>query len=233
MSTKARKRVEGPLWSHCNVCGQDTLHKSVKSILKIRNYDNDNDDDDDQHTVTVESNWHILQCNGCQEVAMSRTDWCSMDDPHDPSNPTFFPPRISRRKPAWFDQFEVPSEYIEILDEVYAALHADSRRLAMMGARALIDAVIRRTVGDQDNFAKGLDELSENSLISKRDRKTIAAAIDAGHASAHRGHKPSSDDVNVVIDIVEGMVHTEILSEQAQTLKKTTPQRKPRVKRKK
>ena len=227
MSTKPRRKTEGPLWSHCNECGHDTLHKVVKLVRKSRDFD------DDRYTVTVGSNWRVLQCSGCQEVAMSRTDWCSEDDPQDPSIPTFFPPRISRRKPAWVDRLVVPSEYIEILDEVYAALHADSRRLAMMGARALIDAVIRRTVGDQDNFARGLDELSAKCLIGERDRGIIEAAIDAGHASAHRGHKPSSDDVNVVIDIVERMIHAEILAEQAQALKKTTPPRKPRAARKK
>jgi len=203
------------------------LHKVVKLVRKSRDFD------DERYTITVGSNWRILQCSGCQEVAMSRTDWCSEDDPQDPSIPTFFPPRISRRKPAWVDRLEVPTEYIGILDEVYAALHADSRRLAMMGARALIDTVIRRTVGDQDNFARGLDELSAKYLISERDRGIIEAAIDAGHASAHRGHKPTSDDVNVVIDIVERMIHAEILAAQAQALKKTTPQRKPSVKRKK
>ena len=227
MSTKPRRKPDGPLWSHCNVCGHDTLHKVVKLVRKSRDFD------DERYTITVGSNWRILQCSGCQEVAMSRTDWCSEDDPQDPSIPTFFPPRISRRKPAWVDRLEVPTEYIGILDEVYAALHADSRRLAMMGARALIDTVIRRTVGDQDNFARGLDELSAKYLISERDRGIIEAAIDAGHASAHRGHKPTSDDVNVVIDIVERMIHAEILAAQAQALKKTTPQRKPSVKRKK
>ena len=227
MSTKPRRKTEGPLWSHCNECGHDTLHKVVKLVSKSRDFD------DDRYTVTFGSNWRILQCSGCQEVAMSRTDWCSEDDPQDPSSPTFFPPRISRRKPAWVDRLEVPSEYIGILDEVYAALHADSRRLAMMGVRALIDAVIRRTVGDQDNFAKGLDELSGKYLISERDRGIIEAAIDVGHASAHRGHKPSSNDVNVVIDIVERMIHAEILAEQAQALKKTTPARKTRAARKK
>jgi hypothetical protein len=227
VSTKPRRRPDGPLWSHCNVCGHDTLHKVVKLVSESRDFEYD------RYTVTVGSNWRILQCSGCQEVAMSRTDWCSEDDPQDPSIPTFFPPRISRRKPAWVDRLEVPSEYIGIFDEVYAALHADSRRLAMMGARALIDAVIRRTVGDQDNFARGLDELSAKYLISERDRGIIEAAIDAGHASAHRGHKPTSDDVNVVIDIVERMIHAEILAEQAQALKKRTPQRKQSVKRKK
>lgn len=165
---------------------------------------------------------------------MQRIDWCSEDDPQGgPCPTTCFPPRISRRKPAWIDRHEVPDEYVDLLDEVYVALHADSARLAMMGARALIDLVIRRSVGDQDSFGKGLDALVDKDIVSKRDREVIKPAIDAGHASAHRGHKPSSNDVNIVIDIVERMIHAEILAEQAEALKKTTPQRKPPTDKKK
>ncbi|MBH2008933.1 MAG: DUF4145 domain-containing protein [Xanthomonadaceae bacterium] len=216
------------VWSHCNNCGRETKHDVFHKAERRRTYE------DDQYSVDVGSTWKVIQCRGCEEVSLQRVDWCSEDDPRDGSNPpTYFPPRVSRRKPAWIDRFELPSEYVGILDEVYAALHADSRRLAMMGARALIDAVIRRTVGDQDNFAKGLDELGIKYLISERDRGIIEAAIDVGHASAHRGYKPSSDDVNVVIDIVERMIHAEILAEQAQALKKITPQRKPRAAKKK
>ncbi|MBS0597336.1 MAG: DUF4145 domain-containing protein [Proteobacteria bacterium] len=113
-----------------------------------------------------------------------------------------------------------------MLDEVYAALHADSRRLAMMGARAIIDVVITRTVGDQGNFPKGLDELEKGDLIGKRDRTIIEAAIEAGSAAMHRGHQPTADDVNVVIDIVERMIQAEILEAKAKELAATTPPRK-------
>lgn len=121
------------------------------------------------------------------------------------------------------------SEYIALLEETYTALHADSRRLAMMGARALIDAVIRRNAGDQQNFGQGLNALAEKYLISEQDRGIVETAIEAGHASAHRGHKPTAEDVNVVIDIVERLIHTEILAEQARELKKSTPPRPSRA----
>ena len=54
-----------------------------------------------------------------------------------------------------------------------------------------------------------------------------------GHASSHRGYKPSADDMNVVIDIVENLIHNELLAEQAQSLKATTPPRKKKSKRQK
>jgi hypothetical protein len=176
--------------------------------------------------------WKVLQCRGCEEVTLQRVDWCSEDDPMDGPGPAaYFPPRVSRRKPVWAKRYELPSEYLDLLEETYTALHADSRRLAMMGARALIDAVIRRNAGDKQNFNQGLNALAEKYLISEQDRGIIEAAIDVGHASAHRGHKPTPEDVNVVIDIVERLIHTDILAEQARELKKSTPPRPHRTAR--
>jgi hypothetical protein len=142
-----------------------------------------------------------------------------------PSPGTYFPPRVSRRKPAWAGRYEVPSEYTALLDEIYIALHADSRRLTVMGARALFDAIIRRNVGDQANFAVGLKALEEKKLISEHNSKVIEAALDVGHASAHRGHKPSNDAVSIVIDIVEHLIHNELLSDDAESLRSSTPKR--------
>lgn len=216
------------LWSHCNECGQETKHDVVHQADRRRTYD------DDRHSVDVGSVWKVLQCRGCEEVTLRRIDWCSEDDPMDGPGPaTYFPPRVSRRKPAWASRYDLPSEYLGLLEETYTALHADSRRLAMMGARALIDAVIRRNAGEQPNFSRGLDTLAAKYLISEQDRGIIEAAVDVGHASAHRGHEPTPDDVNVVIDIVERLIHTEILAEQAQELKKSTPPRPPRATQKK
>lgn len=209
------------VWSHCNDCGQETKHDVVIHVERRRTYE------DDRYSVDVGSRWKLLQCRGCEDVALRRIDWCSEDDPMDGPGPaTYFPPRVSRRKPAWFDRYDVPSDYKGLLEEIYTALHADSRRLAMMGTRSLVDAVIRRTVGDAGGFDKGLDALVAKYVISERDRAIIEAAVDAGHASAHRGHQPAPDDVNVVIDIVERLIHAEILAEQAQALKATTPPRK-------
>jgi len=209
------------IWSYCNVCGQDTKHAIVHRAAKRRTYD------DDEYSVEVGSDWTIVQCGGCEEVSMRRVDWCSEDDRSEgPNPPTFFPPRVSRRKPDWVSRESGVEPYQDLLEEVYTALHADSRRLAMMGARALIDMVITNTVGDQGNFGKGLDELEKQDFISKRDRTIIGAAIEAGSAAMHRGHQPKVDDLNVVIDIVERMIHSEILDAKAKELAASTPPRK-------
>lgn len=222
MTTNPKSPQNKPVWSHCNACGHETEHNLVKLISKSRDYEHG------PYVVTVGTKWRILQCCGCHEVAMSRVDWCSEDDPQDPYVPTYFPPRVSRRKPDWLTRQEAPA-YQGLLDEVYAALHADSRRLAMMGARAIIDKAIARKVGDQGNFAKGLDELQKANLLSQQERPLIEAAIDAGSAAMHRGHQPSADSLNTVIDIVERIIHAEILEEKAKELAAATPRRAPRT----
>lgn len=223
MSTKPRRKPEGPIWSHCNECGHDTLHKVVKLVSRSRDYD------DDRYTISVESNWRILQCGGCQEVAMSRTNWCSEDDPHDPSVPTYFPPRVSRRKPEWLTKHPELNDYLDLFEEIYAALHADSRRLAMMGARAVIDMAMTQMAGsDQGNFTVGLNALEADRRLTQEERQLIDAAFNAGSAAMHRGHKPAIEDVNTVIDIVERVVHAEVLKKKARELAESTPKRPPR-----
>ncbi len=220
------KKIDKPefLWSHCNECGRETKHDVAHQADRRRTYD------EDQYSVDVGSVWKVLQCRGCEEVSLQRIDWCSEDDPMGGPNPaTYFPPRVSRRKPAWTRHYNLPSEYLSLLNEIYTALHADSRCLAMMGARTLIDAVIRRNVGDQQNFSCGIRALIEKRIISDPDHEIIEAAIEAGHASVHRGHKPTVEDVNVVIDIVERLIHTEVLAAQAKKLKESTPSRPSRM----
>ncbi len=213
------------IYAHCNSCAQETKHEIMSRVDRRREFQ------DGQNTIEVGSVWKTLRCKGCDEVSLHRRDWCSEDDPMDaPDCGTYFPPRVSRRKPDWAGRLEVPTEYKGLLEEIYIALHADSRRLAMMGVRALIDEIIRSTIGDQGNFGKGLQHLVDTQLISQRNREIIEAAVDVGHASAHRGYRPSIDNVNLVIDIVENLIHNEILSNEAESLRSSTPKRTKAVK---
>jgi hypothetical protein len=215
---------DDPRWTHCNECGRETKHTLVHTARSSRSYTNQGG-----RSIDVGSAWSIFQCRGCDEVVMSRFDWCSKElQETGESRTTYFPPRVSRRKPDWFERYETPKEYAGLLEEVYAALHADSRRLAVMGVRTLIDLSIIRSVGDHGDFEKGLKALANSNHLSERDVEVIKAAIDVGHASAHRGHQPSSEDVNIVMDIVERLIHAEILAEKAKAVKANTPSRPPR-----
>jgi hypothetical protein len=100
-----------------------------------------------------------------------------------------------------------------------------------MGARALLDMVIVDSVGDVGRFDQKLDALQKEELVGKRQREILEAALEAGNAASHRGHCPTSQQLNQVMDIVEGILQQiYVLPELANDLRKSTPQRKKRIK---
>jgi len=164
----------------------------------------------------------MLECCGCEMVTLRCTESCPEIGYFETE---YFPPRVSRRLPTWI--VEVGNlQIMSLLRETYAALHADSRMLAMMGARALIDLVMFDKVGDRGTFGEKLDALSSKGYVSTLNRQFLEAALEAGHAATHRGHEPTAEDVNRVMDIIENLLQAVyVLKGAADKLKKATPKR--------
>ncbi|MBP1626441.1 MAG: hypothetical protein H6Q00_916 [Holophagaceae bacterium] len=222
-NTKRRGKRE-VIWSFCNACGQETKHAKLMVVDRRRA------EDVDEFTIEFGTQWIVMQCAGCEEVFLSKQDWCSEDgtDNHGqrvPREKVYFPPRSSRRKPDWMERLSMSEADQGLLDEIYIALHADSRRLAVMGARALIDAFIQRKVGDQNTFKAGLDALVREKFLGEKQRELLEVAVDVGSASGHRSHNPDQHSVATVMDIVENLIHDELLREEKDELRSKTPTR--------
>lgn len=206
--------------AHCNRCHGETRH----TLIAVR---------DLERSLTREDGWEIewgrrysmLQCCGCEDVVMRVDYWHSEVDIDEPD---FFPPRISRPMPRWVR--DLPADYQELLREVYTALHADSLRLAMMGARTLVDLYMNEAIGDIGGFEKKLKALSETGHLAELDRETLESALNAGHAAAHRAHRPTHKQANYVMDIVENLLQKHALKIAAAKLNESIParQRQPR-----
>lgn len=205
---------------HCNKCLQKTKHELVAERV---NHGSETFSDGQssmfpEFEITWSDTYRMLQCLGCESVTLQNEYWFSEVDGIDEE---FYPPRVSRRLPEW--RHDLPDEWQELLKEVYQALHTDSRRLAMMGARTLVDLYLNEQVGDIGGFAAKLKKLKENNLISTPAKDILEAALDVGHAASHRAHKPSSKDVSQVIDIVENLLHQHTLVHTSQELRASTP----------
>jgi hypothetical protein len=210
--------------SHCNECSHETKHALVASR---------------QHTGSEpievgpdryeEINWSttydLLECCGCEAVSVRRTFWFSETEGN---QVTFFPPRLFRRRPEWFDDLDESVQ--ALLSEIYVALQNDSRRLAMMGARAAIDVFMLQKIGDAGSFVQKLKALQEGGYVSTRQKAILGAALDMGSAAAHRGHLATVDELNQVIDIIENLFQMDLLDAQAGLLRESVPPR-PRPQR--
>lgn len=203
--------------NQCNRCGLKTNHyeRFNHTVSESSPYDS-------EYSVEFGSTYTFLECCGCSDVSIRRHDWCSEWD-HGCFEETFYPPRVSRKMPKNFRS--LPEEYQSLIKEIFAALHADSRQLAMMGARSVIDLFLLRKVGDQGNFKQGMNKLEEDGYISKRNREILDAAVEAGHAASHRAHIPTIKELNAVMNIVENLLEHDLLLASADTLIKHTPPR--------
>lgn len=182
----------------------------------------------------------MLKCCGCDNVNLQHSSWCSEDMEVDGSaaiSVTYFPPAISKAEPSWLTQldgdFDSNRRYIvALIREIYSALHNDSRKLAVMGVRALLEHVMISTVGDHGTFEKNLENFQVQGYLSGKQRKSIESILQAGHATMHRQFSPSTNDVNIIVDIAESLIATTYVhADKADELDKRVPKKKKNKKK--
>jgi hypothetical protein len=212
--------------AHCNTCLTETKHEVV--ARRTKEYV-DFSQDGAQVVFHAKDTFEMLQCCGCEGIALKR-HYKGDDDPE--GSTEYYPPRVSRREPEWMKGLALwwqASDLQFLLREIYAALHSGSTRLAMMGARAVVDLVMLHKIDDIGGFGEKLDKFEAEGLVGRKDRKVLEAALDAGHAAVHRGHCPDAKQVNQVMDIVEHLVQSVyVLGEEAEELRKSVPARPKR-----
>lgn len=197
---------------HCNNCGRTTAHE----LISHRSVDEQDDDSGFWWTDTYDT----LECRGCKSVCLRY----GYEDAGGGEETAFYPPPVSRRSPTW--RWNLPADMREMLDEIYRALHNDSSRLALMGARTLVDLLLTSQVGDVGSFKRKLVALQNKGVITAKHAEVLEAALDAGSAAAHRGFRPDTGDLNAVMDIVENLLQSIYhLEKLAIGLQKKTPAR--------
>lgn len=143
----------------------------------------------------------------------------------------WYPPSIVRQKPKWL-RFGFPfnaklRSFEPLLSEIYGALSIAAHRLAAMGVRALAEQVMVDAVGDRGTFKATTEAFFAAGHVAPLQRSAFEGTlIEAGHAAMHRDFAPSANDVETLLDILEGTMariyHEPML---ADALKKAIPPR--------
>jgi hypothetical protein len=218
----AGKKISKSEKIHCNRCRGKTWHRLAIAIRGDEGTESYGPDYD----LSWRTLYEVLQCSGCKEAVLRSTTDTSESEY---SEVRYFPPAISRHPPQWKNQ--LPGEIILLLDEVYRSLDAANRRLPMMGARTIVDLLIRDKVGDIGGFEKKLEKLESEKYISASSRGVLKAVLGVGNAAAHRGYAAKKGQVDAVMDIVENLLQAiYVFPEMGDEIEKSTPPR-PKAKR--
>jgi hypothetical protein len=150
----------------------------------------------------------LLKCAGCGEVCLAE-NWINPDGHENPVR--YYPSPVSRKVPEWLSRSGVRSLETfgkmlrELFEEIYVAIHGGQYRLAAIGIRALLEQVMIEKVGDHGTFERNLDEFQKGGYLSGLQRDAVRTTLDVGDAAMHRGFKPTESDLNLALDIIEGV----------------------------
>lgn len=156
-----------------------------------------------------------------------RKSWRPLSFPDFGDAPTLEGHALTARssRPPWIGS--LPPEIADVMSEVYTAIDIGLRALPSMGMRAALDLLFARLLGsDQGTFEQKVKALCDRQFISTSERDHVYATIDAGSASAHRGHVPDQADVQTILVICERLLQAHfVLPEATRRLKTNTPPR--------
>jgi hypothetical protein len=183
---------------------------------------------------------HILQCGGCKSIYFQEIYVFSEDYDYGYQGEisyneriTYYPSPAKRSRPEWLHR-SIDNSLYDLLDETYNALNVDARVLAATGARTVFDRASELLGIDPAlTFKEKLDLLHTNGHIGASERGNLDLLTDAGSAAAHRGWKPTINQLNTVMSIVEAFIYRAfVLDDEVKKLKSQIPPRQRREKEK-
>lgn len=204
-------------------------------------------------------NYYLLVCQGCSNAFLQIEahyseeflDGIGVDSKYFENKKPFistWPSPPKRKIPERFEKYRnhIYYSYSKLLGymlvEVYKAYDKDLLILASVGIRICFD-IVSTSLGIDPNlsFAKKLEKLRDGGHVTEIEKDNLAVLVEAGNASAHRGWSPQSQDVSILLNILENFIEntiikpieTKMLEETALTIKEKIPPRPPRLPRKK
>jgi Domain of unknown function (DUF4145) len=209
MADAAMNQESEHIKAHCNTCFGHTTHFILYECNKTWS--------EEETPISGGDKYRFLRCAGCGSLRLKHDNWFSEDtDDYGEQNVTtdYYPPAIWRRRPIWLRDPEGPfifgnTEIEKLLEEIYSALQTDSRRLATMGIRALLESIMIEQVGDTGQIGTNVDRFLDQGFVPKLNHEMFRfQLIEAGHAAMHRQYVPEKADIDVLMQITESLIET-------------------------
>jgi hypothetical protein len=209
--------------AYCNYCKQHTEH----TIAHTLTYSKGNKEDIYCGLWMGWDYWyHLLQCNGCEDVSLLGSRFFSeWDRGLDLPEEFRFPPEKRCHEPDWFER--LPQDIVKVLKEVYTAIQNNCLMLASTGIRTILDMVFVEKVGDQGGFEQKVNQMIKKGYLAQCSKAPVMAVIDTGSASAHRGFNPNIALLTRAIRITEGLLESVYIHpDDGDNLRDATPPRR-------
>lgn len=167
----------------------------------------------------------IIKCLGCDDISFRDASTCTENfDPQTGQmieSVDLYPSRMKGREPiSSYEAFPVRTRRVYL--ETLKALNNQTPILAAIGLRALIESICLEQKTKSKNLAKGIDELADMGLLSKKQAEFLHNHRFMGNEAAHEIVAPKPEHLVAALDIAETLLKTiYILPGMANQLKKS------------
>lgn len=206
---------DAPIWGGCsiNVLGAESLMAIPgEAILGFKTF---------RDVLDRLYSWcSIRAINPSYEIG----DWVKNDQEEVIQTPAHKNGRAVRKESF---STNLPQTLAELMAEVDKGIAEKLNTLSAMGMRAAIDQICNDTVGDVGGFGKKLDKLESEGHITSRNKGILKNTLELCHASAHRAHSPSDNQVQATYQVVKHLINEiYVLDSAAKDLAASAPKRK-------
>jgi hypothetical protein len=173
--------------------------------------------------IAPATDYRILACRGCSTVYFQTTTATFGAGPEDVR---YWPPPSKRVRPNWlWKLWKADRDLADLFGDIYTAMDGDLGVLAAIGVRTVFDRASELLgVDPAQTFAEKLTALTQLGKVGTDERFMLDVLIDAGGAAAHRGWKPSWEELDAMMGIIEQFLYRAfILPAQAQELHLAVP----------
>ena len=221
----------------CPECGPNRWANVVANFARRQ--------DDDESGTWLHTDFRILQCPACEAVYFQR-DSVFSEDEYYYNHPITgevegdyrhtieqWPSRqISRReRPGWVEKLAfVDTDLMLLIESVYKALEGELDVLTAIGIRTVFDRASELLeIDPAKSFNEKLDDLLSSGKIGRDERDILDILTDAGSAAAHRGWRPTSEELDTMLSSIEGFLQRNfVLGDAVKKLKARVPLKQKR-----
>jgi hypothetical protein len=213
-------QIKNPIKVHCQQCGRKTLHTIQASYeehyCEISQY----------FSFNGQTNYQIIQCNGCEFVSFREIYWNSEDyeeyiddDGALSGKPTimekFYPNLISGSRFQSHELSYLPDACRAIYLETEFALVNQQLLLAAIGLRALIEAICEHEemlkniqFTSKEKLFNKIDKMLEKGLLPQGAREILHSIRTMGNDSVHKVEKQNIEQLKLAFSVLETLLRT-------------------------
>jgi hypothetical protein len=191
------------IWVDCAQCAGKTNHLVAQSV-DLSSYDED-------AGIHYEASYQIIACQGCNRRSYRTVTSNSDDFDYENDSPIvreeLYPEhRGVRAVPFDYLFGTVPDQLSRVYDETVKALNSSQTVLCGMGARAILETVVKDQKASGKNLAAQIDSLAKAGMLTHSGALILHQIRALGNKAAHEVVAHSTEELRLALDVIDNLL---------------------------